>query len=227
MKKIFFLIFLLASFIDNVYGQNIEMLERKNGFRGIKLGTNVNSYPFFRLMNKSDERIRVTDSFLGNIVRDEYLLVNRDNYYCRNCKSYLMISETEGYTKFTGADILSLKIETYMDTIYDIQIMFKQTGFSQNRYTKWKLCEAYGYPKYGSGWDEDLKIRFDNSGFTQMQWSGKNISLIYTSLNGSKYWSGSKRIAAIASYSGIDLSQKARLENEKNEPKSPPAIDDF
>ena len=228
MKKSAIILLLLALFIDTTFGQTIEMLERKNGFRGIKLGTNINSYPFFVLTDSKNKQIRITEKFMGDIVRDEYFNANQENPYCKSCKSYVMIDKTEGYSKFTGADIFKLSVHTYRDTIYEIDIFFRQTGFGESNRTVFKLYTAFGYPNgINFGWDRDLSETFASSGRTMIVWRGKNISLTYISLNGLKYNQGSKRIAGIATYNDDDLYWKARLENEKNSYKPPSAIDDF
>ena len=138
MKKLLFLLLPLFAF-----GQDISFLDEKNGFRGIKLGTNINDYSFVSLSTKSKQKFTFnmrasahTDIFsqLDRVITKTY----NDSHY-----KYFVDENLEEYKNYPGNDgVQRVYLGTFNDLISDITIIMNNdnhTGIIN------PLCRVFGF----------------------------------------------------------------------------------
>ena len=132
MKQIIIIFFFLQ--FQFTLGQDINFLVDQNGFRDIKLGTNINDYDDFLKKDMSNEE-----------------------YFGLSGSSYDYIYVGKKYDKIDETDIFRIFVNTIDDLIYEIEIV------TQKDYKLWSFIEnAYGKPTVNvtglKGWYTD-KIR--------------------------------------------------------------------
>lgn len=91
----FFVLFLFASI--NSFCQNLTELERRNGFKDIKLGSPIDSVQGFKLKKEFKER-------------DEF-------------PAKLYEVENDAYTKIGEVEVERIELKTYKDLIYEITVV--------------------------------------------------------------------------------------------------------
>jgi hypothetical protein len=91
----FFVLFLFASI--NSFGQNLTELERRNGFKDIKLGSPIDSVQGLKLKKEFKER-------------DEF-------------PAKLYEVENDAYSKIGEVDVEKIELKTYKDLIYEITVV--------------------------------------------------------------------------------------------------------
>ncbi|MCW3169044.1 hypothetical protein OMO38_10960 [Chryseobacterium sp. 09-1422] len=96
MKNIIFFFFVLQ--FQFVFTQNMNFLTEQNGFRDIKLGSNINNYSDF---------IEKEKNTVGNF--NEYLYIGNK------------------YKKIDQTDVLKISVSTIDDLIYEIEIITDKT----------------------------------------------------------------------------------------------------
>ena len=126
MKNIFIIITLLISFCT--FSQDSNFLISENGFRQIKLRSNINDYNFFEKKNQNNEK-----------------------YFGLLGSSYEYVYVGDEYTKIGETDIFRIFVNTHDNLIYDILVV------TAKDYNLWKTIEiAYGKPtvsdKSMKGW---------------------------------------------------------------------------
>jgi len=118
MKRLVFLSVFFFSFQFSI-GQDMNFLIQQNGFRDIKLGSNINSYNDFIKKDKS------TEKYFSSLVGSRY--------------EYMYIGKK--YEKIDDTQIVSIYINTVNDLIYEIEII------TEKDYKLWQFIEnAYGKP---------------------------------------------------------------------------------
>ena len=96
MTKLGFLVLLFFSFFDT-YSQDISELEKRNGFKDIKLGSLIDSVKGFKLKKEFKER-------------EEF-------------PAKLYEVENEAYSKIGEVTVQSVELKTYKDLIYEITVI--------------------------------------------------------------------------------------------------------
>ena len=211
--------------INGLQSQDINMLDEKNGFRGIKLSSQIADYDFFIKRTPSNSHFRIIEKFVNSTLVDFYgSYTTTSDYYCDNCESYIMIDNNNNYTSVPGSEILKLGVNTYKGNIYEINFYIKANNGSD--YTILRFCEAYGYPNgWNWGWSvSEFEETEKKDGQLYMTWKGKKVGLSIISFNGKVKFKGSKRRGYIVRYSDLEIKNLVSEESSRNRPK--PA-DDF
>lgn len=153
IKKITYLIFFSLSILFNA--QNSSLLLEKNGFRNIKLGDNVNNYPF---IYKYDE----LSSAYNKIIDGKSYTFNMNS-------SHVVNLEEAKYDKLGNAKILGIYIGTIDDKIFQINVI---TNYNFSIYQN--FINLFGDPlDYSHGKHKD----------TYSLWRYKNIDLTISANN--------------------------------------------
>lgn len=146
MKNIYSLICFVIFIFS--FPQNIEKLKSTNGFRDIKLGSNINEYPNFVRKNKQNEE------FFGSWGSDyDYILDQK------NEKNFKKLGDAKIYRVFVKVDNLNViyKISLVLDKNFDLLTM---------------LEDAYGKPNFVNfelgfkNWKTDNNIECELQGFS-------------------------------------------------------------
>jgi hypothetical protein len=176
MKNLFLMIFVFFNLIGiNIYSQDIVTLKENNGFRNIKLGSNIEDYS--DLIIKDSTNIK----FFG--VWDEY--------------DYILHPDSEMHNSIENTKIHRVLIKTYNSYIYEIFITLEY-----NFEVVELLKSLYGKPNYTDGsnviWDyawtiDNILCRlFDDN---HIQNDGKPFRLYYIDKNlRSKVWELERKV---------------------------------
>ncbi|WP_435255483.1 hypothetical protein [Tenacibaculum sp. A30] len=125
MKNIFrlLIVLFLIYYTQDSKAQNIERLRINNGFRTIKLGTDVHLYPEFIKKNSSNSK------YFGFLLEDYHYIFNHKN--------------NRKFDKIGNAKIFRILVKTYQNKIFKIDITLEK-----NRETSELLKLAFGKPTY-------------------------------------------------------------------------------
>lgn len=146
MKNIYGLIFFLVFIF--CYPQNIEKLKNANGFRDIKLGSNIKEYPNFVKKSKLNEEFFGAWGWNYDYILDQ-----------KNEKNLKKIGEAKIYRVFVKVDDNNViyQISLVLDKNYDLLTM---------------LDDAYGKPNFVNfdlgfkNWKTDNNIECELNGFS-------------------------------------------------------------
>lgn len=132
MKKIIIILTFFTG-IFSTFSQNLKKLEDNNGFRKIKLNSNIKDYYDADGYYDFVKRDSTNQEYFGNLNFD-YIYANKD------------------YDKIGNSKISSIYVNTYNDVIYEIRIYLEPNS---------EIVEltrmAYGKPT----WNLNLKSNFD------------------------------------------------------------------
>lgn len=155
MKKIAFYFLILLSSVQSIYSQDLEKLKENNGFRDIKLGSDVQDNLAF--IKKDSTNIK----YFG--VWTEYDYIFNHSYY-------------KGYDKIGDVEIYRVFVKTFNDKIFDIRLILEKD---------FEVIEllnlAYGKATFDSLEGDSLYWKIDNieCGLSG-RWDGiKNFYLTY------------------------------------------------
>ena len=207
MKRILFILLLTVPFVG--FGQT-PVLDEKNGFREIKLGSNINEYSFIKKCEYSDKYFNLKKEFVGNVLWNERLSWDGDHYVDLN---------KSGYTKLRNWDIKKILLSTHDDLIYEINIIIDSKGNGDGFY--YFIEDNFGLP------DRSVSKK-NHSGPTDKKWMefwfGDNVtmSLVSLHLNNDKY----KLIGWVLGYKDKKLSKKVSdIKKENRQKKKQEVLD--
>ena len=142
--KYYILIFITISI--NYFSQNSQKLDENNGFRDIKLGSEISSYKYA----------------LKGTVQNDILYrfyINNNSYSFRYPGAeYVIERPNKNFDKLGNAKILGIFLSVYNNKIYNIKIVIE---FTFETYELMKF--AFGYPEIGTTCYSAL-------------WAGKNVT---------------------------------------------------
>jgi len=224
------LLFLSVFLSVNLFGQSISTLELKNGFKDIKLGSDIRDYKNIVDKCPCNSYLLVEVDYLSNPVIQETLMVGR-------LANYQVKTDVEKYKSFPVGQISRVYIYTDNFLIYKIVLAvprnIKKGAQQVHRFSLEKLRDAFGPPhEYYTEELLDFDIRErENETYYEM-WSGENISLHVISINGDKKWEGTKRRLYLFTYEDKVISsrikqQEERERKEKEEKRRKKTIDGF
>jgi hypothetical protein len=128
--KLNILLFLAISL--NSFSQNIQKLEENNGFRGIKLGTEITNYPFAKAESKQE----LFTIYINNIRR----------YF--HGFNYVVDINNNNFDRLDNAKILGLYLSVFKGKIREIMVLTEY-----HPYTLDLLELAFGKPNgFGKQW---------------------------------------------------------------------------
>lgn len=143
LKKIFFILTCLV-FINPLYSQSVDELDKRNGFQDIKMATNINDYP--GLEYKKD----VADDIFPN--------------------TRLYTTKKGFYEKIGSLKIYDLEVKTYNDSIYEIRVI---TEKDPNLYKGLKDIYGepeYSYRAGTSQWNgSNLRLSYSSHSKNKME----------------------------------------------------------
>jgi hypothetical protein len=141
--RYYFLLFFAISL--NSFSQNLQKLEENNGFRDIKLGSEITNYT---------DAIYITDQ---NIELSE--LYKETGFDLKYRNHYYISSKNTKYNYLGNAKILAILLKVFKGKIFGIEVV---TEYSQDTFDLMKL--AYGEPLMGKTSDSPFS-----------SWEVKNI----------------------------------------------------
>jgi len=142
MRYYFYFFFAISL---NSFSQNLQKLEENNGFRDIKLGSEITNYT---------DAIYITDQ---NIELSE--LYKKTGYDLKYRNHYYISSKNTKYNYLGNAKISAILLKVFEGKIFEITVV---TEYSQDTFDLMKL--AYGEPLMGKTSDSPFSI-----------WEVKNI----------------------------------------------------
>ena len=198
MKKL--LLLLIIPFLS--FWQN-KLLDSKNGFKDIKLGSDIRDYSFVRKCVDSDLTIELGAYEFGGqkYVRHHYKLFHWD-------VDYIVSEDAEDYKMIHGtimATPIKVFIKTHEFKIYEIIIIADELNYGRNA-TPIIFHEVFGQPNkiYGGNYWE--KTRYHDS------WYGENITLTLTSI---PHGNDADHIGYKCTYRDLNIFKKVYEEKEK------------
>ena len=204
-------------------GQNISKLEELNGFRELKLGSDIREYSFVEKANKTNTLYFYERRNSANIV-----IFKSMEFYGKTTtpetELYVVKKNTSNYKVMPAGDkIYKIFIETFNFKIYRIEIVVLAYSASDINLLK-SYRDVFGLPTidgYENYYDESL-MYFD-------VWYGKNISLSIHQVKGYKIWQGKKRRFFKVTYTenGEISNFLDNMKKERDSIKKQKLIDDF
>lgn len=125
--RLYISLFIIISF--NAFSQNIEKLEENNGFRSIKLGSDISNYPF------AVDATTNSDKFTLYINNTRYSFSNPDLNYV------LDIKDNKEFESLDNAKILGIYLGVFKGKIREVKIITEYKP-----YTLELLKLAFGEP---------------------------------------------------------------------------------
>ena len=184
MKK---LLLVLLFFPLVSFGQNISKLEELNGFRELKLGSDIREYNFVEKANPQNTSYYYTRFGFKSVDFQE-----RTRDY-RDTKLFVIKKGTPNYQFMPAGDkIEKVFIDTFENKIFSIKIVVHHRGASDYFLLK-SYRDVFGKPNFIDGLITNFSEGVSKSNSYTDYWSGKNISLTIMAINGSKNFSGTKR----------------------------------
>lgn len=169
MKKIIQLLILLLS-LTLSYGQKFNLtnsnpaLEEKNGFKGIKLGSDVNNYPFIKAENNYDA--------YGLYINNKYY-----DFSVFDTSHVVDIKNNPEYQKIGNTKIYAIYISTYENKIFKI-IVITEPNFDLYN----DLVLIFGEPFSG-------KTGYNKKNYFMDDWFGKDIRLAILNQHNNSFYS--------------------------------------
>jgi hypothetical protein len=188
MKKLFLLLLLipLVSF-----GQNISKLEELNGFRELKLGSDIREYNFVEKANSQNTYYNWKSIIGGTVYFTSTTF--RQSHTNSDTELYVIRKGTPNYQAMPAGDkIEKVFIETFENKIYEIKIVVHHRPSSDYFLLK-SYRDAFGKPNIIDGLKKNFNEGVSNNDSYYDMWSGKNILLSIISIDDSKIWRGTKR----------------------------------
>ena len=226
MKK---LLILLVFIPLMSFGQNITKLETLNGFRELKLGSDISNYNFVEKANSQNIYYNWEYKIGGNVYYTSSTFSGSDSDY-PDSELYVVKKGTSNYTQMPSGDkIEKIFIQTFEGKIYQIKIIVPHRP-SSHIYLLKSYRDVFGKPNFIDGYDAiNFEKEAENNEKYWDVWSGKNIQLSIISLEDSQEWRGTKRRFYMVNYSelGEINNQLHKIKKRRDSIKKQKMIDDF
>ncbi len=220
MKKILFILFCTS----NLMGQNLKVLDEKNGFRNIKLGSSITQYSFFEKATTLNKEYRIIKKILDSEIIN-YLgkLNSTSDCLSNNCKEFIIIENPSIYADLAHSKILKIGVSTFKDKIYEINLIIEANAGRFSTFID--FVNVFGYPN-GINFNWDIS-EFDkaekNDDPLYMSWHTNNVIMSIISINANEKFRGTKRIGYKISYTDMKIEKLINEENKKTKTKNNPA----
>lgn len=220
MKKILFILFCTS----NLMSQNLKVLDEKNGFRNIKLGSSITQYSFFEKATPLNEEYRIIKKILDTeFINYRGKLNNSSDCRGNNCKEFIVINNHAVYADLAHSKILKIGVSTYKDIVYEINIIIEANAgrFS----TIIDFVNVFGFPNgINYNWDiSEFDIAEKNDDPLYMSWYTNKVIMSIISFNANEKFRGTKRIGYKISYTDLKTKKLINEENKKTKTKNNPA----
>ena len=226
MKKLLLLL-LIVPMIS--FGQNISKLEELNGFRELKLGSDIREYNFVEKANPQNTSYYYTRFGFKSVEFKESIKDYRaDGSVNSDTKLFVIKKGTPNYQVMPAGDkIEKVFINTFENKIFSIKIVVHHIYASDNLLLK-SYRDVFGNPNFIDGLITNFSEGVSKSNRYTDYWSGKNISLHILALNGSKNFLGTKRRFYWVIYNDREITGILYDREKKRESiKKQKLIDDF
>ena len=187
---------LLTVFAFNIQGQQRSVLEKKKGFRDIKLRSNVEDYDFLTLATEGglSYDMEFLDINQENIISETRQFENVNTKY-DEVDVYYVNPGTENYQTIDGGNLSKIFISTINSQIYKITLFAESQSTVIPRIFK----TVYGYPKFSTN--------VEKGHFDRYIWGGRHTGLVMTAvLDENKY----RRIGYRIVYTDFKLQNEVR-----------------
>ena len=187
---------LLTVFAFNIQGQQRSVLEKKKGFRDIKLRSNVEDYDFLTLATEGglSYDMEFLDINQENIISETRQFENVNTKY-DEVDVYYVNPGTENYQTIDGGTLSKIFISTINSQIYKITLFAE----SQTTVIPRIFKTVYGHPKFVTN--------VEKGHFDRYIWGGRHTGLVMTAvLDNQKY----RRIGYRIVYTDFKLQNEVR-----------------
>ena len=170
MKKILLILLLTIPFIG--FGQN-PILEEKNGFKDIKLGSDVNNYSFIKPVKGPGVSVEVKKSMMyhgyPHVIHSDYIRV-------KNIKPWVVDeNDIKHNTIGRGIKINKTVIFTYNSKIFKIVIIVDNPEGNNNLYKNFK--SVFGEDTYIDNCPTYFDVKDPRKETCFVSWSSQNVML--------------------------------------------------
>ena len=187
---------LLTIFTFDSAGQQRSVLEKKKGFRDIKLRSNVEDYDFLTLATEGglSYDMEFLDIDQENIVSETRQFENVNTKY-DEVDVYYVNPGTENYQTIDGGNLSKIFISTINSQIYKITLFAE----SQSTVIPRVFKTVYGHPKFST--------KVEKGHFDRYIWGGRHTGLVMTAvLDDQKY----RRVGYRIVYTDFKLQNEVR-----------------
>ena len=195
-KKSHVLVAFIMLFSLNSIAQQRSVLEKKKGFREIKLRANISDYNF--MTQASDEGLRFSLEFIDNdqenIITEERKFENVNLKY-DEVEVYSVDPGTENYQVIDGGTIAKIFVSTINSHIYKITLFAESSSTVIPRMFK----TVFGYPKFSTN--------VEKGHFDRYIWGGRHTGLVVTAVLDNEK---TKRIGYRIVYTDFKLQNEVR-----------------
>tara|TARA_B100001057_G_scaffold177263_1_gene178095 strand:- start:3813 stop:4478 length:666 start_codon:yes stop_codon:yes gene_type:complete len=187
---------LLTIFTFDSAGQQRSVLEKKKGFRDIKLRSNVEDYDFLTLATEGglSYDMEFLDIDQENVVSETRQFENVNTKY-DEVDVYYVNPGTENYQTIDGGNLSKIFISTINSQIYKITLFAESQSIVIPRVFK----TVYGHPKFST--------KVEKGHFDRYIWGGRHTGLVMTAvLDDQKY----RRVGYRIVYTDFKLQNEVR-----------------
>ena len=187
---------LLTIFTFDSAGQQRSVLEKKKGFRDIKLRSNVEDYDFLTLATEGglSYDMEFLDIDQENVVSETRQFENVNTKY-DEVDVYYVNPGTENYQTIDGGNLSKIFISTINSQIYKITLFAE----SQSTVIPRVFKTVYGHPKFST--------KVEKGHFDRYIWGGRHTGLVMTAvLDDQKY----RRVGYRIVYTDFKLQNEVR-----------------
>ena len=169
-RSFFFIAFIMLVSIPS-FGQQKSVLEKKKGFREIKLRANINDYDFLTQANGSgfSYDMEFIDNDQETIISQERKFKNVNLKY-EEVDVYYVNPGTEDYINIDGGTLSKVFVSTIKSHIYKITLFAE----SQTKVIPRIFKNVFGYPKFSTN--------VERGHYDRYIWGGRHTGLVITAV---------------------------------------------
>lgn len=195
-RKSHILVAFMMLFSLNSIAQQRSVLEKKKGFREIKLRANISDYDFFTLASEQDLNFNMEfiDDTGENMITEERKFENVNLKY-DEVDVYSVNPGTDNYQVIDGGTIAKVFISTINSHIYKITLFAE----SQSTVIPRMFKTVFGHPKFSTN--------VERGHFDRYIWGGRHTGLVITAVLDNEK---NKRIGYRIVYTDFKLQNEVR-----------------
>jgi hypothetical protein len=160
------LICLLVLFSPSLFSQELKNLKEKNGFREIKLGTDVSKYPYLIKQDSSNKK------FFGNMADYDYIVNHK---------------YTKKFDSVGNGEIKKVVVKTYQKKIFQILLLVDDYYFSIEKMLELNFGKSTSIFNSSLEWEtEGINLTLFGCVTENSQINCNHLMLIYTDIELSK-----------------------------------------